>query len=225
MGRYLRFITIEQGLNGIFQKRTPREYIEGFTDPLVYQLTQTPVWNGGDQTNDAFMSINDSPTNPPNNTMVFFTGTDDYMYTRRVARWLDLDYISIKKRDYDSLTQLSDRYVEPWEGRDYLDGTDGATFHPVLNKEDRISAYVPDFARSVYFTYFESDRDSYSGLQMMKYHLDTRLMLNESANPDNRKYHTNITGTANLRVALGAPILASKGHFYEIGEPAVPRLA
>lgn len=37
--RYLRFIIIEQGLNGHFVKRTPREYIEGYVDPAIYQMS------------------------------------------------------------------------------------------------------------------------------------------------------------------------------------------
>ena len=50
-------------------------------------------------------------------------------------------------------------------------------------------------------------------------------MLNQTANPDNKKYHTEISGTANLRKALQAPILATKGHFYQIGEPAQDKVA
>ena len=110
MAQYLRFIIIEAGLNGIFQYRTPREYIEGFIDPTVYQMSQQPVYQGGDQTNDPFMSINNSPAYPKNNSMAFFTGTDDSAYTRRVARWLDQTYISMKRLDYDSVSQLSYRY-------------------------------------------------------------------------------------------------------------------
>jgi len=52
-------------------------------------MSQQPVYQGGDQTNDPFMSINNSPAYPKNNSMAFFTGTDDSAYTRRVARWLD----------------------------------------------------------------------------------------------------------------------------------------
>ena len=47
------------------------------------------MWNGGDQTNDPMMSLNDSPTNPKNNPIMFFTGKDDYMKTRSFAKWLD----------------------------------------------------------------------------------------------------------------------------------------
>ncbi len=100
MSRYLRYMIIEQGLNGLFQHRTPKEYIEGFDDPLIYQMSQMPVYMGGDQTNPPNMAINRSPTLPPNNTIVMFTGTDDFTYTRKVARWLELDYITMKKKNY-----------------------------------------------------------------------------------------------------------------------------
>lgn len=63
------------------------------------------------------MGINLSPAYPPDNPIMLFTGTDDHLYTRQVARWLNLDYISMKKRDYDSFSTLSDRYFEPWQGR------------------------------------------------------------------------------------------------------------
>jgi hypothetical protein len=59
-----------------------------------------PVYMGGDQTNPPNMAINRSPTLPPNNTIVMFTGTDDFTYTRKVARWLELDYITMKKKNY-----------------------------------------------------------------------------------------------------------------------------
>ncbi len=38
MCRYIRFIIIEGNLNGIFLKKTPKEYIEGFYDPTVYKM-------------------------------------------------------------------------------------------------------------------------------------------------------------------------------------------
>lgn len=55
---------------------------------------------------------------------------------------------------------------------------------------------------------------------MTRWELDRKLMLNKTANPDNARYDTRISGTANLRVPLQAPAIASKGHFYQIS-PAV----
>jgi len=36
MSRYIKYLMIEGGLNGMFQFKSPKEYIEGFTDPLVF---------------------------------------------------------------------------------------------------------------------------------------------------------------------------------------------
>lgn len=35
MKRYYKFVIIEGGMGGLFQFRTPREYIEGFYDPTI----------------------------------------------------------------------------------------------------------------------------------------------------------------------------------------------
>lgn len=43
-------------------------------------------------------------------------------------------------------------------------------------------------------------------------------MWNATYNPNNKIYYTKINGTANLATSLGAPIIASKGHFYQIAD-------
>ena len=37
--KYLKYATIQAGLFGLFTERTPRELVEGYTDPLVNSLT------------------------------------------------------------------------------------------------------------------------------------------------------------------------------------------
>lgn len=78
-------------------------------------MSQQPVYLGGDQLNSYFLSINQSPTGPANNSIGFFSGTDDYRYTRRFSRWLDRDYITIKRKDYLSISTVNDTYENPWD--------------------------------------------------------------------------------------------------------------
>ena len=47
--------------------------------------------------------------------MGFFSGTDDYLYTRRFSRWLDRDYITIKRKDYVSISVVNETYDNPWD--------------------------------------------------------------------------------------------------------------
>jgi hypothetical protein len=112
--KYFRFIAREQGLNGLFQFRSPREYIEGFEDPLLVQLSQMPVYMGGDICQPTLMSLNNPPTTPVNNSIWLMTGSDDYMDTRKFSKWADVDYSSVKRKVYTSLTQTKEINDNPW---------------------------------------------------------------------------------------------------------------
>ena len=90
---YLRFITVNFGLSGLLTYRTPREVIEGYTDPLVETINATPLYMGGDNTTSAFLALNNPPTHPTGNTVAFFTGEDDYEMTRQYGQWLGQEYI------------------------------------------------------------------------------------------------------------------------------------
>ena len=84
------------------------------------------------------MAINSSPTCPLNNPISFFTGHGDYKYTRSFGTWLGQSYITMKRKDYNSLNELVDVYADPWDRPDLgvskipLEGTDGMQFHPDL---------------------------------------------------------------------------------------------
>lgn len=77
---------------------------EGYTDPLVATLNETPLYMGGDNTTSAKLALNDPPTHPKNNTIAFFTGEDDYPMTRAYGQWLGQENILIAGKQYTSLT-------------------------------------------------------------------------------------------------------------------------
>lgn len=79
---YLRSVAINFGLSGVLTIRSPREIIEGYTDPLVAQLATMPIYMGGDATTSPILALNNPPTHPTNNTVAFFTGEEDYSMTR-----------------------------------------------------------------------------------------------------------------------------------------------
>lgn len=43
-------------------------------------------------------------------------------------------------------------------------------------------------------------------------------MLNATANPENAKFLTFLNGTSSMYTTLLAPVLASKGHYYQLAE-------
>ena len=63
--------------------------------------------------------------------------------------------------------------------------------------------------------YTDKDTSTYDGLTIYMYELDEKLMQNMENNPDNRIYYTKYDGTGNLTTVLKAPVIATKGHFYQ----------
>jgi hypothetical protein len=74
---------------------------------------------------------------------------------------------------------------------------------------------VNDLGRSANFTYVDKDSTYYDGIDMYTYELDPNLMINMEKNPDNVLYNTVYDGSSNLTTVLTAPVLATKGHFYQ----------
>ena len=58
----MNHVAINFGLSGLITKRSPREMIEGYVDPLIESLNENPVWKGGDKTMSSFSSFSKPPT-------------------------------------------------------------------------------------------------------------------------------------------------------------------
>ena len=136
-------------MHGIFTVQTPRRIIEGYNDTLIEDLIKTYIHKGGDQTNSMFLSLNKAPTNPSDNTIAFFSGQADsdsdeksYLLTRLYQKWLNREHISIKRKDYASINDLADIYVNPWGEDVYINGTDGNQFHPDVKDDEILTAFV-----------------------------------------------------------------------------------
>lgn len=54
---YQRFVALNFGLGGLFTQKTPRQMIEGYIDPVLQRIYDTPIYMGGDQTISPFLSI------------------------------------------------------------------------------------------------------------------------------------------------------------------------
>ena len=62
--KYLRYVTLQAGLGGIITRKTPREIIEGYNNTLIQNINDLSIFNGGDQTQNKFISWNYDITNP-----------------------------------------------------------------------------------------------------------------------------------------------------------------
>lgn len=125
-------MTLNHGLGGLFTLRTPREYIEGFADPNIEALNETPVYMGGDQTVSSFLSLDAPSTHPPNNPISFLTGEDNYKLTRVMGLWLGEETIKVAALDYTTINTLKPANYNPWAEKIPIYGTDGMQFSPNL---------------------------------------------------------------------------------------------
>ena len=185
-----------------------------------------PIYQGGDITNSPFLSLDKSPTNAADNKIGFLIGSgddsDDYLLTRQYALWQNRKEITIKRKDYKNINSTHDVYQEPWIKSVQVNGTDGNQFHPNVQKDEILAAYVSDFARTATFTYNNSIFDAYEcggsdAIEMMNYLLNEDLMHKE--NIENKEiYNTQYDGTVNMNSVLGAQSIATKGHFYQLDD-------
>ena len=54
---YLRYVIIEFAFNGLFLKKTVREVLFGYEDDLIKTVIDTPVYEGGDPTQNALLQV------------------------------------------------------------------------------------------------------------------------------------------------------------------------
>ena len=201
----------------MFTYRSPREMIEGYNDTLIMQLNETKIYQGGDQTTPPLLALDNPPTHPPNNSISFFTGEDNYRNTRRYATWLGSEEIQIKYNTYESINKVTPAVRRPWKDPVYLDGTDGMQFQPTLTNDLIIGAFVQDMSRNCYFSYSHDD-NSYPHYTTKVYAIEKSLMYNMTKYEPNRNFETYVDGTSNMTSTLLAPAFVAKGHYYDLSE-------
>ena len=165
---YLRYIVIEIAFNGLFVKHTTYNLLHGYKDPLITTINETPIYKGGDPTQSDIVSLIDGPSDT---NIAFFTGVDDYKYTKMYAEYNTSPTIKIKApyRLGDGSTAQK-ILVNPWREDIPLKGTDASTFPPLLEEEKSIWAFVSDIMIPLRFLY--KGTITKFGLEAFRYELD-----------------------------------------------------
>ncbi|XP_004681257.1 PREDICTED: lysosome membrane protein 2 [Condylura cristata] len=131
---------------------------------------------------------------------VFLTGEDSYLNFTKIVQWngkMSLDWWTTDKCNM-------------------INGTDGDSFHPLINKEEILYVFPSEFCRSVYLTF--SDYESVEGLPAFRFKVPEETLAN---NTDNAGFcipegHCLGSGVLNISICKnGAPIVMSFPHFYQ----------
>uniref|UniRef100_A0A3Q4BZT2 Uncharacterized protein n=1 Tax=Mola mola TaxID=94237 RepID=A0A3Q4BZT2_MOLML len=140
---------------------------------------------------------------------VFYTGQQNYKDFARVDTWNNGSTLNWWSSDECNM----------------INGTNGASFHPIITKEEMLYMFSSDLCRSLYAVYEEDV--TVKGIAGYRFSPPSEVFANRTVNPDNAGFCVpdgNCLGSGVLNVGpckQGAPIIMSSPHFYQADEKFV----
>lgn len=188
---------------GLFTTRTVGELLWGYEDALLKALKKAKP-----DLDDVFGLFYKS--NASNDgEYVFFTGQKNYKDFARVDTWNGNSSLNWWTTDECNM----------------INGTNGASFHPVITKNEALYMFSSDLCRSLYAVYEEDV--TVKGIAGYRFSPPSKVFANVTINPDNAGFCVpagNCLGSGVLNVSVckqGAPIVMSSPHFYQADEKFV----
>ncbi|XP_041815777.1 lysosome membrane protein 2c [Chelmon rostratus] len=188
---------------GLFTTHTVGELLWGYEDALLKALKVVEP-----ELDDVFGLFYKS--NASNDgEYVFFTGQQNYKDFARVDTWNGESSLNWWTSDECNM----------------INGTNGASFHPVITKSETLYMFSSDLCRSLYALYDEDV--TVKGIPGYRFSPPNKVFANMSVNPANAGFCVpagNCLGSGVLNVSSckqGAPIIMSSPHFYQADEKFV----
>ncbi|XP_076020009.1 lysosome membrane protein 2c [Genypterus blacodes] len=188
---------------GLFTTRTVGELLWGYEDELLKALKAMKP-----ELDDVFgLFYKNNGSN--DGEYVFFTGKQNYKDFARVDTWNGESSLSWWTSDDCNM----------------INGTNGASFHPVVSKNDLLYMFSSDLCRSLYAEYVEDAE--VKGLPAYRFVPPSKVFANHTENPANAGFCVpawNCLGSGVLNVSpckQGAPIIMSSPHFYQADQQYV----
>ncbi|XP_067231943.1 lysosome membrane protein 2c [Chanodichthys erythropterus] len=188
---------------GVFKTFSVGDLLWGYEDPL---LKEFKVFEPA--LDDHFgLFYKKNGTN--DGDYVFFTGKKNYQDFARINEWNGQSSLNWWSSDECNM----------------INGTDGASFHPIITKTEKLYIFSSDLCRSIYALY-ESDV-SVQGVPGFRFVPPSEVFANLTINPDNAGFCVpagNCLGSGLLNASVckeGAPIIMSSPHFYQADDKFV----
>ncbi|KAM4532763.1 lysosome membrane protein 2c [Fundulus diaphanus] len=188
---------------GLFSTHTVGELLWGYEDGLLKALKVFQP-----ELDDVFGLFYKSNASNDGEYM-FFTGQQNYKDFARVDTWNG-------KSSLDWWTS---------DECNRINGTNGASFHPVITKNEVLYMFSSDLCRSLYAVY--TDDVAVKGIPGYRFSPPFEVFANLTLNPANAGFCVpagNCLGSGLLNVSAckqGAPIIMSSPHFYQADEKFV----
>lgn len=187
----------------LFTTRTVGELLWGYEDGLLKALRV--VQPDLDDVFGLFYKNNASN----DGEYVFFTGQQNYKDFARVDTWNGESSLNWWTSDECNM----------------INGTNGASFHPIVTKNETLYMFISDLCRSLYAKYEEDV--TVKGIPGYRFSPPSMVFANMTVNPANAGFCVpagNCLGSGLLNVSTckqGAPIIMSSPHFYQADEKFV----
>uniref|UniRef100_A0A3Q3K6X2 Uncharacterized protein n=1 Tax=Monopterus albus TaxID=43700 RepID=A0A3Q3K6X2_MONAL len=185
---------------GLFTTRTVGELLWGYVDNLLKALkTFDP------ELDDVFVMlptmVNMCSSNASNDgEYVFFTGQQSYKDFARVDTWNGESSLHFWTSDECNM----------------INGTNGASFHPVIAKNETLYMFSSDLCRSLYAVYEEDV--TVKGIPGYRFIPPSEVFANLSVNPANMGFCVPLGGGEREQ---NTPIIMSLPHFYQADDKFV----
>ncbi|KAM8938671.1 lysosome membrane protein 2 [Pelodytes ibericus] len=188
---------------GMFVTRSVHELLWGYKDTLlsaasVLDHSISPIFG-------LFYQMNTTD----DGEYVYLSGSDDYMEFTKIVEWR-------KNKSLDWWTT---------ETCNMINGTDGTSFHPLIDKDDILDMFSTDLCRSLNTVYERSG--IVKGVPVYRFTPSSKTFANVSVNPENVGYCVpagNCLPAGLLNVSnckKGAPIVLSSPHFYQADDSVI----
>ncbi|KAM9311749.1 platelet glycoprotein 4 [Gastrophryne carolinensis] len=188
---------IKRSNSSLFQVRSVREILWGYTDPFLQQIPNIFL---SDKNIGVFYPYNGTSDGP----FTVYNGKDDIKKVALITRYKGLP----------SLSYWQDNYC------DMINGTDGASFPPFIKQKDRLYFFSSEICRTIYGE-FEKEVTR-KGIKLYKFTVPSSAFASPLINPDNYCFckdpviSLNCTGAGVLDLRAcqdGRPIFLSLPHF------------
>ncbi|KAM8866134.1 lysosome membrane protein 2a [Synchiropus picturatus] len=181
----------------LFITRSVHEVLWGFQDPLLTKVkTMKP------EIDDHF-GLMWKKNGTHEGEFVFHTGEQNYMDYGKIDTWNGLSEMSWWSSKQSNM----------------INGTDGAVFHPLINRNELLYIFAADLCRSIHLAYVEDVE--VKGIQAYRFAPPSDVLMSPKDNPANEGFCVpagDCLGTGVLKVSVcreGAPIVVSFPHFYQ----------
>uniref|UniRef100_A0A665WZP2 Lysosome membrane protein 2-like n=1 Tax=Echeneis naucrates TaxID=173247 RepID=A0A665WZP2_ECHNA len=181
----------------LFLNRTIHEVLWGFKDPLL-----TKVHSMKPEV-DEYFGLMWKKNGTHEGEFVFHTGEENYLDYGKIDTWNGL-----RKMSWWSSNQSN-----------MINGTDGAVFHPLINRNEKLYIFAADLCRSIHLAYVEDVE--VKGIQAYRFAPPDDVLMSPKDNPTNEGFCVpagDCLGTGVLKVSVcreDAPIVVSFPHFYQ----------